>query len=264
MTVAWLGQAGFDFTAGDFRFLVDPYLSDSLAEKYRGTRFPHVRMMVPPAAPEDLGRVDLVCCTHRHTDHMDPGTLPVIADRNPACRFVVPAATADHAVETAGLERTRLLPVDDGDRVEAHDTLSVSAIASAHEEIALNEKGESAYLGYVFETGGVTVYHAGDCVPCAGLDRRLAGCSIDVAILPVNGRDAYRREHGVPGNFTIDEAIDLCRQAGIPVLVPCHFGMFAFNTADPEELRRRAAAERDITITVPRIGEEYRIVGPAG
>ena len=33
--VAWLGQAGFALRFGGMRMLIDPYLSNSLAEKYR-------------------------------------------------------------------------------------------------------------------------------------------------------------------------------------------------------------------------------------
>jgi hypothetical protein len=57
---------------------------------------------------------------------------------------------------------------------------------------------------------------------------------IHVAILPVNGRDAQRTAAGIPGNFTFDEAVELCRQAGIDSLLVCHFGIFDFNTVGRE------------------------------
>ena len=73
--VYWLGQAGFVFQAGGRRLLIDPYLSDTLADKYRGSATPHERMASPPIDLRGLGKVDLVLATHHHTDHMDPGTL---------------------------------------------------------------------------------------------------------------------------------------------------------------------------------------------
>ena len=39
--------------------------------------------------------------------------------------------------------------------------------------------------------------------------------------------------------MTFDEAKQLCRDAGIGAMVPHHFGLFEFNTADPEELARK-------------------------
>lgn len=80
----WLGQAGFVMRAGGLRILVDPYLSDTLGDKYRGTTTPHDRMMPVPVSVEALGAVDLALLTHHHTDHMDPGTLVALASRNPA------------------------------------------------------------------------------------------------------------------------------------------------------------------------------------
>src|ERR1700712_4628335 len=62
LTLHWLGQAGFVIEFNRFRMLIDPYLSDSLAEKYKGTKFPHTRMMAAPILPDELDRLDLVLC----------------------------------------------------------------------------------------------------------------------------------------------------------------------------------------------------------
>ena len=64
----------------------------------------------------------------------------------------------------------------------------------------------------------------------AGLDEELAACGVDVALLPVNGRDQQRRAHGILGNFTFDEATALCIRCKISAMIACHFGMFDFNT----------------------------------
>ncbi|MCG8509851.1 MAG: hypothetical protein MI741_11550 [Rhodospirillales bacterium] len=50
----WLGQAGFWIETGEHRVLIDPYLSDSLAEKYAGKKHDHKRMMPPPSTVERL------------------------------------------------------------------------------------------------------------------------------------------------------------------------------------------------------------------
>ena len=77
----WLGQAGFVIAWDDRRLMIDPYLSDALALKYAGTRFPHQRMMPPPVTAEQIDCLDLVLCTHAHSDHMDPGLLPGLLKR---------------------------------------------------------------------------------------------------------------------------------------------------------------------------------------
>jgi L-ascorbate metabolism protein UlaG (beta-lactamase superfamily) len=50
----WLGQAGFLVVAGDLRIVIDPYLSDSLSQKYAGQKFPHQRMMQSPIDVDEL------------------------------------------------------------------------------------------------------------------------------------------------------------------------------------------------------------------
>jgi L-ascorbate metabolism protein UlaG (beta-lactamase superfamily) len=234
----WLGQAGFAMRSRDTFALIDPYLSDHLAEKYRGREFPHQRMMSAPCSPEDIRELDFVCCTHRHSDHMDPGTLPVIAENNPHCRFIVPAAEKTHALEI-GLPENNLCLVDAGQTVHLTEDVRIRLLPSAHEELEQNEKGEHRYLGCVVKCGAFVLYHSGDCVPWDGLAGALSEEAADLALLPVNGRDAYRRERGVPGNMTFDEAAALCREAAIPRLIPHHFDMFDFNTVPREMLREK-------------------------
>lgn len=67
--------------------------------------------MPAPLLPDQLPRLDLVLCTHRHSDHMDPGTLPLLAGHHPRCRFVLPAAETDYAL-ALGLPANRLLPAE--------------------------------------------------------------------------------------------------------------------------------------------------------
>jgi L-ascorbate metabolism protein UlaG (beta-lactamase superfamily) len=255
LAFAWLGQAGFAVRAGDLRVLIDPYLSDTLAEKYRGKEFPHIRMMEPPLEPEEA-RADWVLCSHRHTDHMDPGTLPAVARRNPQCRFVAPRAEAA-AAEKQGLPTYRTVLVGEGERIELGPDCWIEILASAHEDLRRDEAGDPHFLGFLLHLGGAVLYHSGDCVPYEGLADRLAPAGIHAALLPCNGRDAYRRERGVPGNMSLDEAVELCRAAGVPQLIPHHFGLFSFNTADPERLAQVEAAPGPPRVIVPRTDAIY-------
>ncbi|WP_433206137.1 MBL fold metallo-hydrolase [Dactylosporangium sp. CS-047395] len=249
----WLGQAGFLFTAGKAHLAVDPYLSDSLAEKYAGRLFPHTRMRPAPLGPLDLPPLVAVLCTHAHTDHMDPGTLTPLMAAQPMARLVCPRPAAGEALRRSGAAESRLDPLRAGERT-GYGPFMVTAVPSAHEERTVDEHGDDRFLGYVIDAGGTRVYHSGDCAPWDGLAAWLSRMAIDVALLPVNGRDAYRRDNGVPGNFTFDEAVRLCAAAGIGTLVPHHWGMFAFNTADPADFDLGLAGALGVTVTVPQHG----------
>jgi len=237
----WLGQAGFLIEGGGVRLVVDAYLSDSLAAKYRGKPFPHLRMMPPPIEPGDLREVDLVLATHGHTDHLDPGTIGQMAAANPGCRFVVPAAHADLAV-SRGVPPDRLVPAHALSSLEVAGA-RLRALPSAHEELAVDAAGEHLYLGYLVELAGVRLYHSGDCVPYPDLPGHLAAWPPDLLLLPVNGRDPRRAAGGVPGNFTLLEAMALAQAVRPAAVIGHHFGMFEFNTIDPGAARAALAAQ---------------------
>jgi L-ascorbate metabolism protein UlaG (beta-lactamase superfamily) len=265
LDLSWLGQAGFILQTAGRVILIDPYLSDSLATKYHGREFAHERLMPPPIALDEIGgaylcRLDFVLCTHRHSDHMDPETLAAVTLQQPGCRFVVPAAELGHAL-SLGLPEGRVLPIDAGDTLSLGDGVMVKAIPAAHESFQQDAVGRHRFLGYVLTMGGLTLYHSGDTVVYPGLAATLADEAIDCALLPVNGRDAYRASRGVPGNMTAGEAIDLCNVAGIPLLVPHHFGMFAFNTASHADLDllRHCSVPR---VVIPDLDTSLRLNAP--
>ena len=236
--LAWLGQAGFLLRHGQSRILIDPYLSNWLARKHSGTEFSHERMMPPPLDAEECQGLDLGFCTHRHGDHMDPETLTVLAKNNPQCRFVVPRAELKFALES-GLLESRLIPVTDGESIRLGSALEFHTVAAAHETFQTNEKGDHHFLGFVLRFGDVVIYHSGDSLVYEGLTENLRKMSINLALLPVNGRSNYLSERGIVGNMNFDEAAALCLATGIPWLIPMHFGLFAFNTVAPEELQKR-------------------------
>ena len=254
----WLGQAGFALKHRNTLLLIDPYLSDSLAEKYRNSEFKHLRMMPIPVAPEELSDCNWYLCTHGHTDHMDPGTIRGILQAT-APNFLIPRAEMDRGRER-GIPAGKAHGINDGETIRLSDDITVEAIASAHERLEVDAEVNHKYLGYRISVGGLRLYHPGDCVPYPGLSEKLTEKQIDVAFLPINGRDEYRLSKGVPGNFAVAEAIALCKAAAIGHLVGHHWGMFEFNTIEKssaENILRREAGSLDWLL--PEIGMTYAI-----
>jgi L-ascorbate metabolism protein UlaG (beta-lactamase superfamily) len=238
----WLGQAGFVIEAEEKRLVIDPYLSDSLAEKYRGKLYPHQRLMAVLVSPLDLGRVDLVLSTHQHTDHMDPDTLRPLMAQQPDVKLVAPKAAREEAMRRADVAAERLHLVEAGERTEPLPGIFVTATRAAHETLERDAAGHHKFLGYVIEIGNWRVWHSGDTIPYEGMVEEVAPLRPDIALLPVNGRSAELLANNVPGNLALKEAIEIGREIGAQAVIAHHFGMFDFNTEDPAAIDRAAAA----------------------
>jgi L-ascorbate metabolism protein UlaG (beta-lactamase superfamily) len=220
VAIWWLGQSSLVLKASGETVYIDPYLALSAAR------------LVPPAfAPETVNHADLILCTHDHGDHIDPAALPALAAASPQARIVAPRPA---------LARVQGF-VDDPARVIAADAdqplvlgpIEVLPIAAKHEEFDHDPVLGYPYLGYVLRFDDLTIYNAGDTIPYAGLIEQLAPLNIDLAFLPINGRDFYRTSRGTIGNMDEREAAKLAAAIGADTVVPVHYGMFAGNTTPP-------------------------------
>jgi L-ascorbate metabolism protein UlaG (beta-lactamase superfamily) len=232
----WLGQAGFILRFQGINILLDPYLSDALAIKYKGKKYPHSRMINPPVSPVDLTEIDYFISTHSHSDHMDPDLIPIIRRNNPECKFILPEASKNIGFDR-GIPKLNMIGMDDGKNVLLKKNISIYGIASAHEELEYDDLGHSIYLGYIIKFGEITIYHSGDCVPYSGLRQRLEPFKIDLALLPVNGRSLQLKQDGISGNYNFTEAVELIEDLHTPFLIVHHYGMFNFNTVDVKNLK---------------------------
>jgi L-ascorbate metabolism protein UlaG (beta-lactamase superfamily) len=233
----WLGQSGFLIQWQGHHLLVDPYLSDSLTKKYAGTNKPHVRMTQRVIGPERLDFVDVVSSSHNHTDHLDGETLIPLMAANPKLTVIVPRSNIGFAADRLRVSPERLTAIRVDSAPVIIDPFSFEAIPSAHESIEQDEHGDHRFIGLIIKAGQWTLYHSGDCIPYDGLEERLRKWKIDIALLPINGRDPAR---GVAGNFTGREAVQLGKEIRAGMIIPCHYEMFEFNTVSPVEFKEAA------------------------
>ena len=242
----WLGQSGFLLQWQGVHVLLDPYLSDSLTRKYSETDKPHVRMTELVIDPARLSFVDIATSSHNHTDHLDAETLSPLLSGNPRLKLVVAEANRAFVAERLGIDSAIPISVDDGATVEVSG-IRFTGVASAHESVERDEQGRSRFLGYVLQFGEWVLYHSGDTIRYPEMAEKLRTFGVHVALLPINGRAPERR---VPGNLSGPEAARLAKDIGAWTVIPCHFEMFEFNTASPDEFVAECR----------RIGQSYRVL----
>ena len=234
-SIWWLGQSGFLIKWNGYRLLLDPYLSDSLSRKYATTK-PHDRMSELVVKPEQLKKLDVVTSSHNHTDHLDAETLMPILANNPGIQFVIPEANREFVCERLKCDRSFPIGITDG-KSKTVGPFTFHGIPAKHDEIERDANGNCIYMGYVISFGSWNIYHSGDTLWFDEMVSLLKPFKVDLALLPINGSDPVRE---VAGNLNSFEAAKLGKAIGAKCVIPCHYDMFEFNTADVSEFRAEA------------------------
>jgi len=251
----WLGQSGFLLQWQGRHVLFDPYLSDSLTVKYAQTDKPHTRLSERVIDPARLGFVEVVTSSHNHTDHLDAETLLPILNANPAGRLLIPEANRAFVAQRLGCDPAFPTGLTDGQQTELAG-FTFHGVPAAHNTIERDEAGRPKFMGFVLEIGPYRVYHSGDTLWYEGMVDLLKPFQVDIAFLPINGNKPERR---VAGNLDADEAARLGKAIGAKLVIPHHYDLFAFNTADPVDFVR-ACVREGTPYRVLKLGERVSVM----
>jgi len=197
-TLWWLGRSGFIVRFANITFYVDPCLSQAGS----------------PMAGSEVTHADMILATHAHPGHLDAASVAPMLAGSPRAKIILPKSAADDA-HARGIEYPRMTTTDSGLRVEYFkDNLygRIYAVPSAHPQLDWTAAGGYPYLGYLIRFGRWTVYHAGDGVPYDTLAERLRPYNVNVALLPIGGK-----------NFSVSEAAQLAEDIGASWLAPMHY-----------------------------------------
>jgi L-ascorbate 6-phosphate lactonase len=239
--VTWLGQAGFRLDLGESSLVVDPWVSR------------HENRLIP-APPLDLAAdgVTALLITHEHFDHLDLGFLPTLLERSPTATVVLPEALV--GLVEGVVPESQIVTVNPQDAVEVGG-IEVDVVPAIHGVTMDDAYGDGSslgggprFVGYAFR-GRPCVYVAGDTIVTDEVASSLSRLGIEVALLPINGRDAAREAQGIVGNMDAGEAVELALAIGATRLIPYHWDGYAGNTVRPGTVVDAAAAR--IAVVVP-------------
>jgi L-ascorbate metabolism protein UlaG (beta-lactamase superfamily) len=192
-------------------------------------------------APEDL-LVGMLFSTHNHTDHLDPETLRPLLHSNKGAHLFVSAANVEEAYRRAQVGFGVIGLTEDVEHSRYDGFFTIRVVPAAHEVIERDEQGVLKCVGFVVTLGPWTIYHSGDTLVYDGMVERLRPFNVDVAILPINGK---------VGNMGGADAARLAKEIGARIVIPCHYDMFEFNTADPAD---------EFIPECRRLGQPYRVL----
>ncbi|GAB4033920.1 MBL fold metallo-hydrolase [Spirosoma gilvum] len=255
----WLGQSGFLIQYAGKQLLFDPYLSDSLSRKYANTDKPHVRISELVIEPKTLTGIDVVTSSHNHTDHLDAETLRPLIETNPAIQLIIPEANRSFIADRLQYDAAWPIGLVDGQSVSV-DGFVFHGIPAAHNELERDSEGRPKFMGFVVDIGPgherpFRVYHSGDTLWYEGMVELLRPFQVDVAFLPINGNKPERR---VAGNLNADESARLGKEIGAKLVIPHHYDLFEFNTADPADFVR-ACQQCHTPYRVMQLGERISL-----
>lgn len=223
MKLRFLGHSCFYVEEGDFKALIDPFISNNPNS---------------PVKNSDFDKLTHIFVTHGHGDHL--GDTLFIGNKTKAtvitnyeiATYLSGKGLSTHAMHIGGRKKF------DFGTVKMTPALHGSGIETVGGLIYGGNPG-----GFVIEVQGKKIYHAGDTGLTMDM-QLLAIENIDVALLPIGG------------NFTMDitDALRAVTFIQPKKVIPMHYGTFPVITEDPHEFKEKVV---DSEVIILKPGENY-------
>jgi L-ascorbate metabolism protein UlaG (beta-lactamase superfamily) len=252
VSATWIGHATVLLKIDDKFILTDPVFTSTIGGLSR-------RLVEPGISPSKMPVLDLVLISHRHLDHLSPASLELLGSRVQTV-IVPPGAAKDFSRPSYAI-----MELSVGEQTSKAD-IRISAVRVLHTGGRIHDAKThpDAFVGYVLECHGFTVYFPGDTTFQESIFANVAKQfrHIDLAIMPIcpiSPPSRMSRTHMNPA-----QAVMAAEMLGAHTMLPVHFETF-INSLDRKEQCRdalKAATLRSVsTRVVPwHIGDSVELM----
>jgi len=248
--LTWFGHSAFLLELDGEKILIDPMLGDvpAPAPFLGGKRFSKNL----PIAIEKLPQIDAIIISHDHYDHLDYGSIKQLKEKTK--HFYVPLGVGAH-LQSWGVDPSKITELDWWEET-MHKHIRLAATPARHfSGRGLTDGNQTLWASWVIQGREDNIFFGGDGGYFDGF--KAIGEKygpFDLAMLECGQyNENWADIHMVP-----EETAQACIDVKGKTLLPIHWGAFKLalhSWTDPIERVTRAAAEMNIHITTPRIGE---------
>jgi L-ascorbate metabolism protein UlaG (beta-lactamase superfamily) len=250
LTIIWLGHSSVLIRIHNTIILTDPVFSKRASPvSFAGPKsFP----LATPCTPEDIPTPDIILISHDHFDHLDYKTIKKYYRHVKS--FFVPLGVRDH-LERWGVPPENIAEFGWWESRVFDSSLQFVATPAQHFSGRRKQDNATLWCSWVIKDKGYSVYYCGD----SGYGPHFKEIGekygpFDITLMECGAYGQYWPNIHMLPKQTVQAQIDLKGK----VLIPVHWGKFslAFHPwKEPIEQLARCAAEQNITLATPLIGQ---------
>jgi L-ascorbate metabolism protein UlaG (beta-lactamase superfamily) len=233
------------------RILTDPVFTLSVS-------FFLPRLQRPGIPLRELPPIDLVTISHDHYDHMNLRTLRRIARQHSAA-ILLPKGLGAYGRRTGFRDVHEL---DWGETTDARGVKTTCVPARHFSGRVPWRRDRSRPSGFVFSSGGTSVYFAGDTASGEHFRKIGEAFRLDAALLPIGAYKPHQWFKDI--HLNPRTAIEAFRETRAQLFIPIHWGTFKISDepmSEPPEWLSREAQAAGVTerVKILRNGESVEI-----
>lgn len=251
--LVWMGHSSYFMQVDGKTMLVDPVLSGAASPLSFTTKsFEGADIYTTDDFPE----IDFLFITHDHWDHLDYDTIKKL---KPKIRTIITGlGTAAH-LERWGFKKEMIIEKDWNERAVIADGFSITVTAARHFSGRTFTRNKAIWVSFVLQTPIHKIFIGGD----SGYDEHFITIGkehgpFDLAILECGQYDkSWKYIHMMP-----EETVQAAQDLNAKKLLAVHWGKFSLSNHpwnEPAERVYKAAAERNLNLLTPMIGEQVNI-----